>query len=110
VIKFDVVTKLPTTLADMYMGEMLDTPNDLVAHSKGSIYFTNPIYELQGRTQGVGQAIFWRDPAGMLTALALGGMPNGIALSPDEKRLYVIGGGHGTSTPTASPRTSKTRS
>lgn len=93
VIKFDVVTKQPTKLADMYMGKMLDTPNDLVAHSNGSIYFTNPTYELQGRPEGVGQAIFWRDPTGVLTAIAMGGTPNGIALSPDEKRLYVIGGG-----------------
>jgi gluconolactonase len=93
VVKFDVVTKQPTTLADMYMGKMLDTPNDLVAHSKGSIYFTNPTYELQGRPVGVGMAVFWRNPAGALTALAMGGMPNGIALSPDEKKLYVIGAG-----------------
>src|SRR5262249_13078647 len=62
-------------------------------HSKGSIYFTNPTYELQGRPPGVGMAVFWRDPAGTLTAIATGGTPNGIALSPDEKRLYVIGAG-----------------
>jgi len=85
VIKFDVVTKLPTTLAIMYMGEMLDTPNDLVAHQQGIDLLHQSDLRAQGRTQGVGQAIFWRDPAGMLTALALGGMPTGIALSPTRR-------------------------
>lgn len=93
VIEFDVITKQPTTLAAAYMNRMLDTPNDLVAHTNGSTYFTNPTYELQGRPQGVGPAVFFRDPAGKLTAIATGGAPNGIALSPDERRLYVVGAG-----------------
>jgi gluconolactonase len=92
VLEFDVVTKMSTVLADMYMGRMLDSPNDLVAHSNGSIYFSNPTYELGGRPPGIGPALFWRDPAGLLTLVKTGGM-NGVTLSADERTLYVVGGG-----------------
>lgn len=92
VLEYDVVTKAATVLADMYMGTMLDSPNDLVAHKSGSIYFSNPIYELGGRPQGIGPALFWRDPAGVLTLVKTGAM-NGVTLSADETILYVVGGG-----------------
>lgn len=92
VVEFDVVTKKATVLADTYMGTMLDSPNDLVAHSSGSIYFTNPNYELGTRPPGIGPALFWRDPAGTLALVKMGGM-NGVTLSADERTLYVVGGG-----------------
>jgi gluconolactonase len=88
VLSFDLSSKVPLTLADMYMGEMLDTPNDLVVHSNGSVYFTNRLAELDGRPVGYGTAVFWIDPAGTL-ALIETGDGNGIALSPDESTLYV---------------------
>ncbi len=91
--KFDVVTKLATTVADMFMGELLDTPNDLVQHENGGIYFTNPTYELDGRAEGVGTAILWIDPQGVLSRLEPTGTPNGIALTPDGSTLYVVGSG-----------------
>jgi gluconolactonase len=93
VVRFDVITKAKTVLANMYMGQMLDTPNDLVVHSNGTIYFTNPSYELGGRPPGVGPGIFRIDPTGMISAVQMGNPPNGIGLSPDQRRLYVIGGG-----------------
>jgi gluconolactonase len=80
-------------LSDMYMGKMLDSPNDLIESSTGNIYFSNPTYELGGRPVGNGAAIFRRDPQGMLTQLKTGGAPNGVALSPKEDRLYVVNGG-----------------
>jgi gluconolactonase len=92
VVRFDLATKQPTTLADSYMGRMLDTPNDLVVHSNGSIYFTNPDFELGNRPPGVGRATFRIDPAGALSLIAMGSA-NGIALSPDERRLYALQGG-----------------
>jgi gluconolactonase len=93
VVKFDLRTKQATTLADSYMGQMLDTPNDLVVHSNGTIYFTNPPFELAGRPRGVGIPIFRIDPAGVLHAVAEGKAANGIGLAPDEKRLYALQGG-----------------
>jgi gluconolactonase len=93
VVRFDVTTKKATTVADSYMGMMLQTPNDLVVHSNGTIYFTNPPFELGGRPPGVTIPIFRVDPAGVVTPVAQGKPANGIGLSPDEKRLYVLQGG-----------------
>jgi gluconolactonase len=89
VVHVDLVSKELTTVADQYMGQMLDTPNDLVQHDNGSIYFTNPTYELGGRPEGIGSAAFRVDPAGEISMLGEGPC-NGIVLSPDQSRLYVI--------------------
>ena len=89
VVRFDVATKQATTLADGYMGMMLDSPNDLVMHSNGTIYFTNPTYELGGRPPGVGLAVFRIDPVGAIDLIAKTAC-NGIGLSPDESLLYVL--------------------
>jgi gluconolactonase len=91
--RFDVVTKVATTVVDMFMGELLDSPNDLVQHENGGIYFTNPTYELDGRPEGVGTAILWIDPDGALSRLEPTGNPNGIALAPDGSALFVVGSG-----------------
>jgi gluconolactonase len=91
--KFDVATKMATTVADMFMDELLDSPNDLVQHDNGGIYFTNPTYELGERDEGVGTAIFWLDRNGVLSRLEPTGNPNGIALTPDSSMLFVVGSG-----------------
>jgi gluconolactonase len=90
---FDAATKVATTVADMFMGELLDSPNDLVQHENGGLYFTNPTYELGGRDDGVGTAIFWLDPDGALSRLEPTGNLNGIALTPDSTTLFVVGSG-----------------
>ena len=89
VVRFDLATKKATTVADRYMGTMLDTPNDLVQHSNGSIYFSNPTNELAGRPVGVGPAAFRVDPNGTVSLIRQGDC-NGVALSHDEKKLYVL--------------------
>jgi gluconolactonase len=89
VVRFDLTTKQSTPVASSYMGTMLDTPNDLVQHPNGSIYFTNPTYELGGRPMGVGPAAFRVDPNGAISMIGQGSC-NGIALSPDQRRLYVV--------------------
>jgi gluconolactonase len=88
-MKYDPVTKAATVLVERVEGKMLDSPNDVVSHSNGTLYFTNPTYELAGRPAGLGPAVLRLDPAGMVSVIARGGV-NGIALSPDEKRLYVV--------------------
>jgi gluconolactonase len=92
IMEYDPVTKQGKKLADMADGKMLDSPNDLVAHTNGTIFFSNPTFELGGRPQGLGNALVKLSPAGVTTVLMRGGL-NGIALSPDEKRLYVVGMG-----------------
>jgi gluconolactonase len=93
IVRFDPLTGAARTLATDYQGQLLDTPNDLVAHSNGTIYFTNPPFELGNRPRGVGPGLFRIDPAGILSRVYQGEPPNGVALSPDERQLYALGGG-----------------
>jgi gluconolactonase len=83
-----------TVLADAYEGERLNSPNDLVYRSDGTLYFTDPPFGLpemfddpgkQLRFSGVFAA---RDGEVRLVTGELEG-PNGIAFSPDERYLYV---------------------
>ena len=87
-----------TVLADRYQGKRLNSPNDVVVKSDGSIWFTDPTYgirsDYEGRKAEAEQAsrnVFRLDPAsGELTSVVDDfGQPNGLAFSPDETRLYV---------------------
>ncbi len=78
-------------LAERYQGKLLNSPNDVVVMSDGSIYFTDPPYGISKEKEELGfYGIYrWR-PNGTLTLLNKQMLrPNGIAFSPDEKKLYV---------------------
>ncbi|GAB4010439.1 SMP-30/gluconolactonase/LRE family protein [Spirosoma migulaei] len=88
------------TLADNYNGKRFNSPNDVVAHSSGSYYFTDPPYGMPkkekdpGReTDGWGVYRIAPERAGVpgTVSIVVGDLtrPNGIALSPDEKILFV---------------------
>jgi len=84
-----------TILADGYRGRRLNSPNDLVYRSDGTLYFTDPPFGLpkffdDPRKELKFSGVYARTPKGKLLLLVddLTG-PNGIALSPDEKFLYV---------------------
>jgi gluconolactonase len=83
------------TLADKYMGKRLNSPNDLAIKSNGDIYFTDPPYGLPGIEKDPAkeldfQGVYRYSAKGELTLLTKEmTRPNGIALSPDEKTLYV---------------------
>ena len=84
-----------TTLADRYDGKRFNSPNDLVYHSSGALYFTDPPYGLEQQTDDPAreldvQGVYRLAPDGSVTLLtdALS-RPNGIAFSPDESTLYV---------------------
>lgn len=73
---------------DKWQGTNLNSPNDVIVRSDGTIYFTDPSYG--GTKQLAFEGVFRVDPAGNPTLVAMGlTRPNGIALSPDEKTLYV---------------------
>lgn len=84
-----------TTLADRFEGKRLNSPNDLVIHSNGDIYFTDPPYGLEGLDESPAKeldfnGVFRLTAAGELTLVTRElSFPNGIALSPDERTLYV---------------------
>ena len=80
------------TLADRYDGKRLNSPNDIVYHSSGAAFFTDPPYGLANPEAGeLGfQGIYRLDPDGSVTLLSdVMSRPNGIGLSPDEATLYV---------------------
>ena len=84
-----------TVLADKYKGKRLNSPNDLVYHSNGDLYFTDPPYGLPGNWDDPAReldfcGVYRRSKNGTLTLLVKDlTRPNGIAFSPDEKTLYV---------------------
>ena len=95
VVHLDLGTRRRTTLADRYRGKRFNSPNDLCLARSGAIYFTDPPYGLVGedasslREQPV-NGVYRLAPDGEV-ALLDGTLtrPNGIALSPDQRRLYV---------------------
>jgi gluconolactonase len=91
-----------TTIADKYDGKRLNSPNDVVVKSDGSIWFTDPSYGILSDYEGYkapmeqkGCFVFRVDPSnGKMTIVADDFMkPNGLAFSPDEKTLYIADSG-----------------
>lgn len=89
-----------TVIADRFDGKRLNSPNDLAVQSDGVIWFTDPPWGLPRQTEGKELDGHWVlrfvPTTGKLhPVLRELAMPNGIALSPDERRLYVADtGGH----------------
>jgi gluconolactonase len=84
-----------TILASRYEGKRLNSPNDLIYHSNGDLYFTDPPYGLPKGFEDPARELDWcgvyrLSKDGTLTLLTKEmTRPNGIGLSPDEKTLYV---------------------
>src|SRR5262245_19901262 len=101
-----------TVLAERFEGKRLISPNDIVVKSDGSIYFTDPPYGVRPSTPGVPRPAGWwtrpipgkEQPCHGVYRLARDGvlqlvvddfaLPNGLAFSPDESRLYVDDSAH----------------
>jgi gluconolactonase len=87
-----------TVLAERFEGRRLNSPNDVVVKSDGSIWFTDPVFGISGDYEGgraepeLPQNVYRIDgESGALTVVAedMRG-PNGLAFSPDEKTLYLV--------------------
>ncbi|UUP18611.1 SMP-30/gluconolactonase/LRE family protein [Nitratireductor thuwali] len=91
-----------TVLADSYQGRPLNSPNDVIVQSNGAIWFTDPTYGILSDYEGyeaepeqAHHNVFRIDPGcgeveAMITDFV---QPNGLALSPDERTLYVAESG-----------------
>ena len=82
-----------TVLADRYDGKRLNSPNDVVVHDSGAIYFTDPPHGLRDLTEGKElpfQGVYRLDRDGRLH-LEVDDFehPNGLAFSPDQRVLYI---------------------
>jgi gluconolactonase len=96
-----------TVLLDRFQEKRLNAPNDVVVHSNGSIWFTDPGYGILSDYEGhvdkfeLPADVYRIDPSsGEVTVVASGfARPNGVCLSPDEKRLYIVDTGQPLGTP-----------
>ncbi|QSQ45765.1 SMP-30/gluconolactonase/LRE family protein [Xanthomonas translucens pv. translucens] len=95
IARLDPATRRRTPLASAYDGHRFNSPNDLVRRSDGVVFFTDPPYGLKdGDTSPVKElrfnGVYRLDPDGSVHLLDDSlKLPNGIALSPDERTLYV---------------------
>jgi gluconolactonase len=82
-----------TVLASHFEGKRLNSPNDVVVHSSGAIYFTDPPWGLRQGTEGKElpfQGVYRIGVDGSLALMTDSlAHPNGLAFTPDEQRLYV---------------------
>jgi gluconolactonase len=101
-----------TVLAEQFQGKRLNSPNDIVVKSDGSIYFTDPPYAVQPSTPGMPRPADWwtkpipgkEQPCNGVYRLTPDGtlhllvedfaLPNGLAFSPDEAVLYIDDSAH----------------
>jgi gluconolactonase len=86
-----------TVLADSFNGKRLNSPNDIVCKSDGSVWFTDPTFGIGGEWEGdkatpeLPHSVYRIAPDGKLNLVtAEFNGPNGLAFSPDEKKLYII--------------------
>ena len=104
-----------TVIADSYKGKRLNSPNDVVVKSDGTIWFTDPSYGImsdyeghKGEMEQDGCYVYRVDPkSGKLTVVVDDfDKPNGLAFSPDESILYVAdsAAAHEPEKPTPHPR------
>lgn len=86
-----------TTLVERHAGKRLNSPNDVVVKSDGTIWFSDPVYGISNDYEGGRQrseqppALYRFDPRMGEIQVMAGDFdgPNGLAFSPDERRLYV---------------------
>jgi gluconolactonase len=87
-----------TVIVDGFQGKKLNAPNDLVVHSDGAIWFTDPGYGIMGNYEGHRAAfelptnVYRVDPKTREATVVASDMdkPNGLCFSPDEKKLYIV--------------------
>ena len=90
-----------TTVSDKFEGKPLNSPNDVVCKSDGSIWFTDPPFGILGFYEGyvakveLPTNVYRVDGKGGAPTVVAGDVnrPNGLAFSPDESKLYVVEGG-----------------
>jgi gluconolactonase len=87
-----------TVIADRFQGKRLNSPNDIVVKSDGTIWFTDPAFGILGTYEGhratpeLPLNVYRVDPqAGSIDCVAADlRAPNGLAFSPDETTLYIV--------------------
>lgn len=97
VVRYDIKTGEMTVLADKYQGKRFNAPNDLVIDRLGRIYFSDPKYLGAEKRELEHRAVYRIDTDGTVIEITHEvEKPNGVALSPDGKTLYLADHNNGT--------------
>jgi gluconolactonase len=97
-----------TVILDQYRGKPLNSPNDVVVSSDGAIWFTDPGFGILNNYESSARRplelptnVYRIDPASGRAAVVADDFvrPNGLAFSPDERRLYIVDSGLGAGGP-----------
>ncbi len=95
--RWDTATRKRTVIVDRYQGKRFNAANDLVIDRRGRIYFTDPRYLGTEPRELEYHAVYRVEPDGKVSEVThVPEKPNGIALSPDERTLYVADHNNGT--------------
>lgn len=98
VTRTDIATGEVEVLADRYEGRRLNSPNDVTVDTQGRLYFTDPRYDADRSDLEMDvEGVYRIDPDGTVTRI-IGQpdveRPNGLAITPDDRVLYVIDSNH----------------
>jgi gluconolactonase len=97
ITRTDTATGQVEVLTDRFDGVQYNSPNDIAARANGQIFFTDPCYGDRASMQMQDESVYRIDPDGTVTRVITQPAierPNGIALSPDEKTIYVVDSCH----------------
>jgi gluconolactonase len=102
ITRTDMKTGHVEVLTDRFEGKRYNAPNDIAARSNGQIFFTDPSYDRRQEMELSHESVYRIDTNGTVTRIITGPddiqRPNGIALSPDERTLYVVDSNRGQNT------------
>ena len=97
VTRTDMKTGKSTIVAGLFDGKPFNSPNDITLDEKGRIYFSDPRYVGHEPIDQPIQAVYRIDTDGSVHRIITdAGKPNGVAVSPDQKTLYVVSNDNGT--------------
>ena len=93
ITRTDMTTGRVEVLTERFDGKPYNAPNDIAARSNGQVFFTDPCYDNREQMQLTHESVYRIDTDGRVTQVLSQPeiqRPNGIALSPDEKTLYLV--------------------
>ncbi len=97
VTRTDMATGKTVILAAMFEGRPLNSPNDITLDEKGRVYFSDPRYLGWETIDQPVQAVYRVDPDGSIHRIITdAGKPNGVAVSPDQKTIYIVSNDNGS--------------
>ncbi|WP_051236564.1 SMP-30/gluconolactonase/LRE family protein [Ottowia thiooxydans] len=87
--RWDPATDTESVVLDQLDGKRLNRPNDVICARDGTLYFTDPGQRVPMEARDLDAAVWRIRPEGSVELVAYCEYPNGLAFSPDERRLYV---------------------